>query len=254
MPKLLKPFLLRKEKVEYQAIIEQMERETEFNGESVWILFFAILIASLGLNTNSTAVIIGAMLISPLMGPIMGLGLGISILNRSLLKKALFNYLFAVALGIVTSTIYFLFSPIKEIHFNILHSEIFERTLPNIFSLFIAFFGGLAGMLATSMKEKGNVIHGVAIATALMPPICTAGYGLATLNFRFFFGAIILFLINTVFIALATIIIARVLKFPFKTIEKNFLQKQFTPGNITYEEYQEKKKNLENNINKSLKK
>jgi uncharacterized hydrophobic protein (TIGR00271 family) len=151
------------------------------------------------------------MLVSPLMGPIMGLGLGMAINDLALLRKSLFNYLFAAGVGLATSTLYFLLSPINEAH-----SEILARTSPNIYDVLIALFGGLAGILATSSSQKGNVIPGVAIATALMPPLCTAGYGLATLQFPFFFGAFYLFLINTVFIALATLITTRFLKFPFK--------------------------------------
>jgi uncharacterized hydrophobic protein (TIGR00271 family) len=156
-------------------------------------------------------VIIGAMLISPLMGPIMGIGMGVAINDALLLKRALFNYLFAAGVGLAASTIYFSISPLYEAH-----SEILSRTSPTFYDVFIALLGGLAGILATSSKQKGNVIPGVAIATALMPPLCTAGYGLASLNFEFFFGAAYLFIINTVFIALATLIAARYLKFPYK--------------------------------------
>lgn len=210
---ILDNFKLNNEKENYQKVISIIDKGVVFKGTNLWILVFAIFIASLGLNVNSTAVIIGAMLVSPLMGPIMGLGLGMAINDLVLLKKALFNYLFASAVGLTTSTIYFLITPINDAH-----SEILARTSPNIYDVLIAFFGGLAGILATSSKNKGNVIPGVAIATALMPPLCTAGYGLATLNPYYFFGAFYLFLINSVFIALATLITARVLKFPFKTL------------------------------------
>jgi uncharacterized hydrophobic protein (TIGR00271 family) len=165
----------------------------------------------LGLNVNSPAVIIGAMLISPLMGPIMGLGFGMAINDLSLLRKALFNYVFAAVTGLVASTFYFLISPLNEAH-----SEILARTSPNVYDVLIALFGGLAGMLAVSSRHKGNVIPGVAIATALMPPLCTAGYGLATWHLSYFFGAFYLFLINSVFIALASLMIGRILKFPLK--------------------------------------
>jgi len=204
-------FRLNNERENHQTVIDSIDRGVVFKGTNLWILVFAIFIASLGLNVNSTAVIIGAMLISPLMGPIMGLGLGMAINDLALVRKALFNYLFAAAVGLATSTIYFLLSPINEAH-----SEILARTTPNIYDVLIAFFGGLAGILATSSKQKGNVIPGVAIATALMPPLCTAGYGLATLQLHFFAGALYLFLINTVFIALSTLITIRFLKFPFK--------------------------------------
>lgn len=209
--KILDNFKLNREKENFKDVIESIYNGVEFKGTNLWILVFAIFIASLGLNVNSPAVIIGAMLISPLMGPIMGLGLGMAINDLTLLKKAGYNYLFAAAVGLITSTLYFAVSPINEAH-----SEILARTSPTIYDVLIAFFGGLAGILATSSKLKGNVIPGVAIATALMPPLCTAGYGLATGHLDFFFGAFYLFLINTVFIALATLITARLLKFPYK--------------------------------------
>ncbi|MCY7408820.1 MAG: TIGR00341 family protein [Chitinophagales bacterium] len=203
-------FRLNNKKENHQTVIDSIEKGVVFKGTNLWILVFAIFIASLGLNVNSTAVIIGAMLISPLMGPIMGLGLGMGINDLVLLRKSISNYLLAAIVGLTTSTIFFLISPISDAH-----SEILARTSPNIYDVLIAFFGGLAGIIATSSKQKGNVIPGVAIATALMPPLCTAGYGLATLQFYFFFGAFYLFLINTVFIALATLVTVRLLKFPF---------------------------------------
>lgn len=210
---LLDNFRLAEEKEDYQTVSNNIHNNIDFKGTNLWILIFAIFIASLGLNVNSTAVIIGAMLVSPLMGPIIGLGFGMAINDLSLLKKSFFSYLFATAVGLSTSTVYFLLSPITEAH-----SEILARTSPNVYDVMIALFGGLAGILAISSKLKGNVIPGVAIATALMPPLCTAGYGLATFQFSFFFGALYLFLINTVFIALATLITTRILKFPFKVL------------------------------------
>lgn len=212
---ILDNFRLNEEKENYQTVIDNIEKGVVFKGTNLWFLVFAIFIASLGLNVNSTAVIIGSMLVSPLMGPIMGLGLGMAINDLALLRKSLFNYLFSAAVGLATSTVFFLLSPINEAN-----SEILARTSPNIYDVLIALFGGLAGILAVSSKLKGNVIPGVAIATALMPPLCTAGYGLATLQFTFFFGALYLFLINTVFIALATLITTRFLKFPFKHLPK----------------------------------
>lgn len=209
--RLLDNFKLNREKENFKDVIESIYNGVEFKGTNLWILVFAIFIASLGLNVNSPAVVIGAMLISPLMGPIMGLGLGMAINDLTLLKKAGYNYLFAAAVGLITSTLFFAISPLNDAH-----SEILARTSPSIYDVLIAFFGGLAGILATSSKLKGNVIPGVAIATALMPPLCTAGYGLATWQLEFFMGAFYLFLINTVFIALATLITARLLKFPFK--------------------------------------
>ena len=211
MNNLVEKFKLIHEKEDYQTIIKTIENGVVFRGTNLWILVFAIFVASLGLNVNSTAVIIGAMLISPLMGPIMGLGLGMGINDLALLRKSFFNYIFAASIGLATSTVYFFLSPLYEAH-----SEILARTSPNIYDVLIAFFGGLAGIVATSSKLKGNVIPGVAIATALMPPLCTAGYGLATFQFTFFFGAFYLFIINSVFIALATLITVRLLKLPFK--------------------------------------
>lgn len=197
------------EKENFGLVYENIEKGVVFKGTNLWILVFAIFIASLGLNVNSTAVIIGAMLISPLMGPIMGMGFSAGVNNPELLKKSLLNFLLAVAVSLATSTFYFLVSPLEEAH-----SEILARTSPSLYDVLIALFGGLAGILALSSKQKGNVIPGVAIATALMPPLCTAGFGLATLNAEYFFGALYLFFINTVFIAWATYIGVRVLKFP----------------------------------------
>ena len=208
-------FRLNKEKEEFSVVYDTVRQGAVFKGTNVWILVFAIFIASLGLNVNSTAVIIGAMLISPLMGPIIAFGFGIAVNNLPLMKKAMINFLFATATGLVTSTIYFLLSPLNEAH-----SEILARTSPNIYDVLIALFGGLAGILAISSKNKGNVIPGVAIATALMPPLCTAGYGLATLQLGFFIGAFYLFVINVVFIALATWVTTRLLKFPVNNLSQ----------------------------------
>lgn len=185
-----------------------------FRGTNLWILILAIFVASLGLNINSTAVIIGAMLISPLMGPIMGIGLGMGINDINLLKKAVYNFAMATGVALTTSTLFFLVSPIHEAH-----SEILARTSPTIYDTLIALFGGFAGIVAVSSKQKGNVIPGVAIATALMPPLCTAGYGLATFQLNYFYGAFYLYIINTVFIALATFIIVRGLHFPHKHVQ-----------------------------------
>lgn len=214
MNSFLDKFKLDLEREELQTVITSIENGVVFRGTNLWVLIFAIFVASLGLNVNSTAVIIGAMLISPLMGPIMGIGLGIGINDVSLLRKAIYNYLIATGVALTTSTFFFLLSPIGDAH-----SEILARTSPTIYDVLIALFGGFAGIIATSSKQKGNVIPGVAIATALMPPLCTAGYGLATLQFQFFYGAFYLFIINTVFIALATFIIVRFLHFPYKHLQ-----------------------------------
>jgi uncharacterized hydrophobic protein (TIGR00271 family) len=166
-------------------------------------------LASFGLNVNSSAVVIGAMLISPLMGPIMGIGLGASINDFTLLKKSAMNFLFATVTSLITSTLYFSFSPLNEAH-----AELLARTSPNIYDVFIALAGGFSGIIAISGHNRGNVLPGVAIATALMPPLCTTGYGLATGQWKFVLGALYLFLINGVFIALATYLFARFIRFP----------------------------------------
>lgn len=194
---------------EHNVVIDSITRNIYFRGTNLWILMFAIFIASIGLNVNSTAVIIGAMLISPLMGPIMGIGLGAGINDFRLMKLSASNFLIAIVIGLIASAIYFFFTPLNEAH-----SELLARTTPTVYDVFIALFGGLAGIIATSTKEKGNVIPGVAIATALMPPLCTAGYGLAVGNLYYFIGAIYLFFINSVFICLATFLIVRFLRFP----------------------------------------
>ncbi len=214
---LTRHFDLRQEKEDDEETIESLKKGVEFRGTNLWVLIFAIFLASLGLNTNSTAVIIGAMLISPLMGPIMGFGLGLGIADFDLVKRSLRNYLTATLFSVVTATIYFLISPISEAQ-----SELLARTSPTIYDVLIAFFGGLAGIVAGSTKSKGNVIPGVAIATALMPPLCTAGFGLATGNLSYFLGAFYLYFINTVFISLSTYIVVRVLKYP----HKEFLDKK----------------------------
>jgi uncharacterized hydrophobic protein (TIGR00271 family) len=209
LDKLFRRFDIRSEQEDYEVIHRVMESGIVFKGTNLWILIFAIFIACVGLNVNSTAVIIGAMLISPLMGPIIGMGYSLATYDFMLLKKSASNFGFAVASGLITSTLYFLVTPINEAH-----SELLARTQPNIYDVLIALFGGLAGIIAMSSKVKGNIIPGVAIATALMPPLCTAGYGLATANWTYFLGAFYLFTINTVFIAAATLITVRLLKFP----------------------------------------
>lgn len=206
-------FNLRSEMEGFDEIHEDIEKGIVFKGTNLWILMFAIVVASVGLNVNSTAVIIGAMLISPLMGPINGIGYSLATYDFELFRKALKNFLFAVGVGLFTSTVYFVISPINQAH-----SELLARTSPTIYDVLIAFFGGLAGIVAMSSKMKGNVIPGVAIATALMPPLCTAGYGLATLQFNFFFGAFYLFTINTVFIAFASLLVCQYLNFPLRSI------------------------------------
>ena len=192
--------------------VAQISNGVSFKGANLWILIFAILIASLGLNINSTAVIIGAMLISPLMGPIIGMGLSIGTNDIELLKRSAQNYLVATLISIITATIYFLLSPYQGTQ-----SELLARTTPTLYDVLIAFIGGGAGILALCIRDKGNVLPGVAIATALMPPLCTAGYGLAYGYWAFFAGAFFLYFINTVFIALGTFIGIKLMKFRPKT-------------------------------------
>ena len=189
-------------------VIKQITNGINFQGSNLWILIFAVFIASLGLNVNSTAVIIGAMLISPLMGPIIGMGLALGIADLDLFKQSIKNYLVSTFISVVTATIYFTLSPITNAQ-----SELLARTSPTLYDVLIALFGGAAGFLATSTKGRNNVVPGVAIATALMPPLCTAGYGLAVQNTSYFFGAFYLYFINTVFIAFTTCLGVRFLHF-----------------------------------------
>ncbi len=206
-------FNLEMELESYDNIHQEILKGVSFRGTNLWILFFAIIVASVGLNMNSTAVIIGAMLISPLMGPINGMGYSVATYDMELFKKSIKNFGYAVGISLLASTAYFAISPISTAH-----SELLARTSPSIYDVLIALFGGLAGIVAISSKQKGNVIPGVAIATALMPPLCTAGYGLATGQVDFFLGAFYLFTINTVFIALASVLISQILKFPIRTV------------------------------------
>lgn len=189
-------------------VLDNVVSNISFRGANLWILACAIVIASIGLNVNSTAVIIGAMLISPLMGPIVGAGFSLGIFDFALLRKSLKNLLIATVVSLAVSTLYFYLSPFKETQ-----SELLARTAPNIYDLLIAFFGGLVGVIAITRVEKGNPIPGVAIATALMPPLCTAGYGLAVGNWRFFLGALFLYVINCVFICIATFIMVKYLNY-----------------------------------------
>lgn len=202
---------LRKDKDNELATVESIRKGVEFKGANLWILIFAIFMASLGLNVNSTAVIIGAMLISPLMGPIMGVGLSVGLNDFELMKRSLKSFFITTLFSVTTATVFFLISPVAEGQ-----SELLARTSPTIYDVFIALMGGLAGVTALSTKEKGNVIPGVAIATALMPPLCTAGYGLATGNLIYFLGAFYLYFINSVFISLATFLGVRVMHFKRK--------------------------------------
>lgn len=178
-------------------------------GTNLWVLFFAMLIASVGLNVNSTAVIIGAMLISPLMGPIVGMGYGAALADLRLIRTAALSLLTFTALSLATSTLYFLLSPLKEPG-----SELLARTSPSLWDVLIAAFGGAAGMVAITRRSFSNIVPGVAIATALMPPLCTVGFGIAHHRWDMAGGALYLFLINGVFIAAGTLALARVLRLP----------------------------------------
>ena len=203
-------FLRLSHELEDPALIhESIEKGVVFRGTNLWILIFASFVASVGLNMNSTAVIIGAMLISPLMGPINGIGYSIATYNFLLLKKSFKNYSFSIVAVLIASTLYFSLTPLDAVD-----SELLARTSPSIYDVFIALFGGLAGIVGISSKNKGNVIPGVAIATALMPPLCTAGYGLSVWNMEFFVGAMYLFVINSVFIALSAMLVSQLLKLP----------------------------------------
>ncbi|WP_418263287.1 TIGR00341 family protein [Flavobacterium faecale] len=228
MEKLISDFLkfinLNQGEEERGKVLDNVKANISFSGSNLWILACAIVVASVGLNVNSTAVIIGAMLISPLMGPIVGAGFGLGIYDFNLLKKSLKNLLVATIVGLLVSTLYFYISPFKDTQ-----PELLSRTAPNIYDIIIAFSGGLVGAIAITRVEKGNPIPGVAIATALMPPLCTAGYGLAVGSYRFFFGAIYLYTINCVFICISTFFIVKYLKYPTK--------KQLTETNQTKVKY-----------------
>jgi uncharacterized hydrophobic protein (TIGR00271 family) len=205
---------LTEDKADDALIDERIRGDIHMKGSNLWILMFAIFVASIGLNVNSTAVIIGAMLISPLMGPIMGIGYGAGINDFALLRRAFKNLAIATFIGLLTSTLYFLISPLETAQ-----SELLSRTTPTVWDVLIGLFGGLAGIVAVTRKEKTNVIPGVAIATALMPPLCTAGFGLATGHWHYFFGAFYLYTINFVFIALSAFLIVRA----FQIAEKKYV-------------------------------
>lgn len=207
--RVLERFALGADAASQEEVNSNIHKGIMIRGTNLWVLIFAIFIASLGLNTNSTAVIIGAMLISPLMGPIIGMGYSMGVYDFNLLKESLRNFLFMIVVSLITSAIFFTLPLISSTQ-----SELLARTQPTTYDILIALFGGLAGMVAQTRKDRtGTVIPGVAIATALMPPLCTVGYGLATLQFRFMLGALYLFTINSIFIALASFIVTRVMNF-----------------------------------------
>lgn len=202
-------FLLTDDMAEPAEIRADVEAGIPFRGTNLWVLFFAILVASVGLNVNSTAVIIGAMLISPLMGPIVGIGYGAATLELALIRRGLKNLLTATVLSLVVSALYFRLTPLTDAG-----SELLARTQPSTWDVLIALFGGAAGAVGLTRREHSNVIPGVAIATALMPPLCTAGYGLATAHWDYFGGALYLFSINCVFISVATFLVIQLLPLP----------------------------------------
>jgi uncharacterized hydrophobic protein (TIGR00271 family) len=203
--------------VDIPAASENIRKNIPFRGPNVYILIVAIIIASVGLNVNSIPVIIGAMLISPLMGPITGLGLGLGTNDRELVLFSIKNLLVMVGISLLAATLYFILTPLEIDN----PTELLARTRPTIYDVFIALFGGLAGVLETARKEKGTVLSGVAIATALMPPLCTVGYGIANLSWQYTIGALFLFSINCIFIAMAAYLMAKFLKFPMKTVEQH---------------------------------
>ncbi len=210
------------DEVDKSATVKMIKSEIQFKGFNIWILIFSIIIASIGLNTNSTAVIIGAMLISPLMGPIMGVGLSLGTNDWSTLVISFRALLITVFVSLLTSTLYFLITPFGEAG-----DELLGRTHPELRDVFIAIFGGLAGIMANTRNKATNVIPGVAIATALMPPLCTAGYGIATANWKFFSGAFYLFIINSVYIAITAFIVIRYLKFPLVHLMDEVKERRF---------------------------
>lgn len=212
------------EHLDREAAIATIRKNVAFAGPNVIILACAIIIASIGLNVNSIPVIIGAMLISPVMGPIIGFGLSIGTNDMNLLKSSFKNFAVMVAISIIASTLYFLTSPLNLEH----PTELLARTRPTIYDVLIALFSGVAGMLEHARKERGSVISGVAIATALMPPLCTVGYGIANLSLQYIVGALYLFIINSVFIVLATFIMVKYLEFPVVRYENAKKQRSFS--------------------------
>lgn len=192
-----------------EGTVERVSAGASLTAENLWLLVCSAVLASIGLDVSSTAVIIGAMLISPLMGPILGVGLGMGVTDQHLLKRSLKELAFATVFCLAASGLYFTLSPLATAT-----PELIARTRPTLLDVGVAFFGGIAGIVAGSRRDQSLALPGVAIATALMPPLCTAGYGLATGEWAFFFGAFYLYLLNCVFIALATLLVVRFLRFP----------------------------------------
>lgn len=201
---------------------DEIDENITLRGYNIWILICSAILASIGLDTNSVAVIIGAMLISPLMSPILGIGLSLGIHDNEMFRHSIMNLFIATVLCLAASTTYFSISP-----FAIPTAEIISRTKPTILDVGIAFFGGVAGIVSASRKDKTNAIPGVAIATALMPPLCATGFGIATGNTKVLLGAFYLFVVNAAFISLATLIIVKYLKFPIKKYIDTYKQKVY---------------------------
>jgi uncharacterized hydrophobic protein (TIGR00271 family) len=215
------------DEIDYENASASIRKNITFKGTNVFILACAIIIASVGLNVNSIPVIIGAMLVSPVMGPILGFGLGLGTEDNHLVKNSLKNFGVMVAISILASTLFFLLSPLSLAN----PSELLARTKPTIYDVLIALFGGFAGIIETSRKDKGTVISGVAIATALMPPLCTVGYGISIWNWTYASGALYLFTINSIFIALATFIAVKYFRFPAVDSDE---QRRRMPKSVLY--------------------
>ena len=209
MKKYLSDLLDLRKASDFEKTKAAISEGISLRGYNLWILLCSTILASIGLDTNSTAVIIGAMLISPLMSPILGVGLSLAIHDKQLLIRSLRDLFLAVVISLAASVLYFFLSPLSEPTI-----ELQARTFPTLLDVLVALFGGIAGIISISRHDQINAIPGVAIATALMPPLCTAGFGLATLRWDYFFGAFYLFFINAVFISLATYLIVKYLHFP----------------------------------------
>lgn len=222
MRKYIQDILSLKENTDFEKTQSAISEGVSLRGYNLWILVCSIILASIGLDTNSTAVIIGAMLISPLMSPILGVGLSLAIHDRQMLIRSLRNFFIAVVISLAASILYFFLSPLGEPT-----SELQARTFPTLLDVLVALFGGIAGIVSISRHDQTNAIPGVAIATALMPPLCTAGFGIATAHWNYFFGAFYLFFINAVFISLATYLIVRYLHFPEKEFVNTKMAKQY---------------------------
>ncbi len=222
-------FINIRDSTDIRKTINNIHSGIELKGYNIWILIASAGLACIGLDTNSGPIIIGAMLISPLMSPILGIGLAIGMNDRTILFRSAYNFGIAVAISLGTAFIYFLLSPLANET-----PEILSRTTPTVLDVMVGFFGGVAGIVAGSRREITNAIPGVAIATALMPPLCVAGYGLATFQFHYFAGAFYLFFLNVVFISLATFLIVRFLNFPLKSEVTLNLLKNFKIGVVIF--------------------